>query len=196
MGKITHFVHQSLDGFIEGPNGEFDWPVMGPELSAYSQSLTAGADYFLYGRVVWDMMSGFWPRAEEYSTDPHDVAFAPVWREAPKLVVSSTLDGTEPGWNTRVIGTNVVEELTALKEAGAHLLLFGGSTLAGFLTEHRLIDEYQIFVHPVVLGGGKPVFHTPQRRMGLALTESRTFDDQVVLLRHEVAPASSDPLFQ
>ncbi|MGK5638345.1 dihydrofolate reductase family protein [Streptomyces sp. URMC 126] len=185
MGKITHFVHQSLDGFIEGPNGEFDWPRMDGELSAYSQELTGGADIFLYGRVVWDMMSGYWPRAEEHSTDAHDLAFAPVWREASKVVVSSTL--TEADWNTRVIGDNVVEELTALKDGGAHLLLFGGSTLAGYLTEHGLIDEYQVFVHPVVLGGGKPVFASPRQRFDLTLAEARTFDSQVVLLRYERA---------
>ncbi|UKY54892.1 dihydrofolate reductase family protein [Streptomyces inhibens] len=189
MGKITHFVHQSLDGYIEGSNGEFDWPVMDPELSAYSHALTDSADIFLYGRNVWDMMSGFWPRAEEFSTHEHDLAFAPVWRKAPKVVVSSTLG--EADWNTRVIKTDVVEELTALKQSGAHLLLFGGSTLAGFLTEHGLIDEYQIFIHPVVLGGGKPVFRTPQQRINLSLVESRTFDSQVVLLRHQLAAQPS-----
>ncbi|WP_395295741.1 dihydrofolate reductase family protein [Kitasatospora hibisci] len=181
-GKITHFVHQSLDGFIEGPNGEFDWPVMDPELSAYSRSLTESADIFLYGRGVWELMAGFWPHAEEFSTHEHDLAFAPVWRKAPKVVVSTTLGHVD--WNTRVIGENVVEELAALKRGGAHLLLFGGSTLAAHLTEHQLIDEYQVFVHPVVLGGGKPVFRSPQPGFGLTLVESRVFDKQVTLLRH------------
>lgn len=185
MGLITHFVHQSLDGYIEGPDGEFDWPVMDPELSAYSQSLTDSADVFLYGRVVWEMMSGYWPRAEELSTHEHDLAFAPIWRRTPKVVVSSTLEKAD--WNTRVINTNVVEELTALKESGARLVLFGGSALAGYLTEHGLIDEYQIFVHPVVLGGGKPVFRSPLPRFGLSLVETQTFDSQVVLLRHKRA---------
>ncbi|MFH8366716.1 dihydrofolate reductase family protein [Streptomyces sp. NPDC018031] len=189
MGRITHFVHQSLDGCIEGPRGEFDWPVMGPELSAYSRALTEGADMFLYGRVVWEMMSGYWPRAEEISTDEHDLAFAPLWRRTPKVVVSSTL--TEADWNTRVIGRDVVRELTALKDGGAHLVLFGGSALAGFLTEHGLIDEYQVFVHPVVLGGGKPAFRAPQPRLGLTLVETRTFDSQVVLLRHRPAARPS-----
>ncbi len=81
----------------------------------------------------------------------------------------------------------MVERLTALKDSGAHLLLFGGATLAGFLTQHQLIDEYQIFVHPVVLGGGRRVFTAPQQRFDLTLTETRTFDSQVVLLRHERA---------
>ncbi|MGX1883345.1 dihydrofolate reductase family protein [Streptomyces sp. NPDC055287] len=132
--------------------------------------------------MVWDMMSGFWPQAEKYSTDEHDLAFAPIWREAPKIVVSRTLEKTD--WKTRVIGENVVEELTALKESGTTLLLFGGSELASFLTGHGVIDEYQIFVHPVVLGGGKPVFRKQSHRVGVELVESRTFDSQVVLLRH------------
>ena len=71
MGKLIHFVHQSLDGFIEGPNGEFGWPRMDPELSAYSQELSGGDKVFLYGRVVWDMMSNFWPKAEQSSTHEH-----------------------------------------------------------------------------------------------------------------------------
>ncbi|KQV09880.1 MULTISPECIES: dihydrofolate reductase family protein [unclassified Kitasatospora] len=182
MGKLIHFVHQSLDGFIEGPQGEFDWPLMGPELSAYSQELTGGDKVFLYGRVVWDMMAGFWPQAEQHSTHEHDLAFAPVWRAAPKVVVSRTLEKAD--WNTRVINENVVEELTALKKSGVTLLLFGGSGLAAHLTEHGLIDEYRVFVHPVLLGGGKPVFQPQNRRIGLELVESRVLDSQVVLLRH------------
>ncbi|MCB5165616.1 dihydrofolate reductase family protein [Streptomyces bambusae] len=183
MGRLIHFVHQSLDGFIEGPGGEFDWPAMGPELSAYSHELTSGENtVFLYGRKVWDLMSGFWPKAEEYSTHEHDLAFAPLWRKAPKVVVSRTLEKAD--WNTRVIGTDVVAQLTALKESGADLVLFGGSELATFLTGHGLVDEFRICVHPVVLGGGKPVFREQDRRTGLELVETRTFDSRVVLLRH------------
>ncbi|MFD6953015.1 deaminase [Nocardiopsis sp. TSRI0078] len=185
MGQLVHFVHQSLDGFIEGPGGEFDWPEMGPELSAYSQSLNDTADAFLYGRVVWDMMSGYWPRAEELSTHEHDLAFAPVWRDKPKVVVSRTLESAD--WNTRVIGRDVPGRIAALKESGTNLVLFGGSGLAATLTEHGLIDEYRIVVHPVVLGGGRPVFQEPKERLGLELVESRVFDSRSVLLRHRRA---------
>jgi dihydrofolate reductase len=185
MGEIIHSVHQSLDGFIEGPNGEFDWPVMGPEMSAYSQELCGGGKTFLYGRVVWDMMSSYWPKAEQHSRHEHDLAFAPIWRAAPKVVVSRTLK--KAGGDTRVIGENVVEELTALKESGTTLLLFGGSELASHLTAHGAIDEYQVFVHPVILGGGKPALQKQGHRHGLELVESRTFDSQVVLLRHRLA---------
>jgi dihydrofolate reductase len=186
MRKIIHFVHESLDGFIEGPNGEFDWPVMGPELSDYGVALNARVDTFMYGRVVWEMMSDFWPRAETMSNDEHDLRFAPVWRATPKIVVSRTLETA--GWNTRVIGQNVAEEIPALKEQpGKDILLTGGSNLAASLTELGLIDEYQIVVHPVVLGGGKPLFHEPKERMNLTLIGSRTFDSRAVLLRYERA---------
>jgi dihydrofolate reductase len=185
MSTITHFVAQSVDGYIEGPRGEFDWPVMGPELSAYARALGEETDAFLYGRAVWDMMSGFWPRAEEFSTDEHDLAFAPMWRAKPKYVVSRTLEKAD--WNTEVVGEDVVARLTALKESGTSMVMFGGSDLAASLTEEGLIDDYQVFVHPVVLGGGKPAFPREEKRHGLRLVESRVFDSQVVLMRYRRA---------
>ncbi len=114
MRKIFHFVHQSLDGYIEGPNGEFDWPEMGPQLSAYSRELDDQVDAILYGRAVWDMMAGYWPQAESLSDHPHDLAYAPIWRAKSKLVVSSTL--TDPGWNTRVLKDDVAGQLRELKQ--------------------------------------------------------------------------------
>ncbi|MDI2126980.1 dihydrofolate reductase family protein [Yinghuangia seranimata] len=184
-GKLIHFVHQSLDGFIEGPNGEFDWPAMGPELSAYSQELTGGDKVFLYGRPVWEFMADYWPTVEQHSDHPHDLAFAPVWRKAEKAVVSRTL--TEDDRATHIINTDVAERLNAMKAVGKTLLLFGGSNLAGFLTEEGVIDEYRVFVHPVLLGGGKPVFQPSALRHRLELVETRTFDERVVLLRHRRA---------
>ncbi|MFH9740573.1 dihydrofolate reductase family protein [Streptomyces roseolus] len=192
MGKLIHFVHQSLDGYIEGPNGEFDWPAMGPDLSAHSRELTPEGTVFLYGRKVWDLMSGFWPQAERYSRDPHDLAFAPVWRKAPKVVVSRTLRQDaldedalgEAAHTTRVISDHAAEELTALKEAGHDLVLFGGSELAAHLTEHGVIDEYHVVVHPVLLGGGRPAFHPARARTPLTLAGTRTFDGRAVLLVH------------
>ncbi|MEV6827813.1 dihydrofolate reductase family protein [Amycolatopsis sp. NPDC051102] len=182
MREIVYMVHTSLDGCVEGPDGEFDWPVMGPELSAYSQTLSARCGEFGYGRRVWDMMAGFWPHAETLSDDPHDVAFAPVWRETPKVVFSRTLEKAD--WNTRVVGGDLTGTVAALKaEPGADLLLMGGAELAAELTARGLIDEYLLFVHPVVLGGGKRPFAEGTARLGLTLAQSRIFDDQVVLLR-------------
>jgi dihydrofolate reductase len=180
--KLVYWVHQSVDGFIEGPSGEFDWPVVGPELSAYSFELTDRADAFLYGRKVWEMMSYWWPRAEELSQDPHDLAFAPVWRRTPKIVISRTLESAEYG--ARVIGRDLAAEVAGLKaQPGRELLLTGGAGAAAALTELGLIDEYQVVVHPVVLGGGAPVF-PGKERLDLRLVETRAFDGRSVLLRY------------
>jgi dihydrofolate reductase len=186
MRKIIYWIHTSLDGRIEGPDGEFDWPVMGPELSAYSLEMNDRVDTFLYGRVVWDMMSGFWPHAESMSTDEHDLKFAPVWRRTPKIVFSTTL--AKADWNTRVISDNLAEEVAEMKRRpGKDLLLTGGSDLAATLTGLGRIDEYHIIVQPVVLGGSKPLFAAAKERLGMRLLDSRTFDSQTVLLRYQRA---------
>jgi dihydrofolate reductase len=194
MRRLIHFVHSSADGHIEGPDGEFDWPTMGPDLSAYSIALTESAEVFLYGRVVWEMMAGYWPTAESVSDHPHDLAFAPLWRATPKAVLSRTL--TEPGHGARVLGADrperLAEQVAALKAEGdGTVLLFGGSGAAAALTGLGLIDEYLVVVHPVLLGGGKPVFAPGVDRTGLRLAETRAFDGGAVLLHYAVGAASN-----
>ena len=180
MRKIIYWVHISVDGFIDGPDGELDWPVMGPELSAYSESLDQRVDTLLFGRPVWQMMVGFWPNAESYSQDPHTLAFAPFWRATPKIVFSRAYAGDE--WASRVIRDDLGAEVTALKEQpGADLLLTGGATLAAALSELGLIDEYHVAVHPVVLGGGRKLFGRPKERLNLRTGESRLVDGRVVV---------------
>jgi dihydrofolate reductase len=180
MRKIIYWVHTSLDGFIAGPNGEFDWPAMTPELSEYSNAMNERVDTFLYGRVVWELMASYWPTAGQISDDPHDVRFAEVWREKAKVVVSRTL--TEVGWGARLVAD--IEEVRALKEQpGKGMLLTGGGGVAAALAERGLIDEYQVVVHPVVLGAGKQVF-PDSARFGLRLAESRVFDGRAVLLSY------------
>ncbi len=183
MRKIIYWVHTSVDGHISGPNGEFDWPAMGPELSAYSHALHEEVDTLLYGRHVWEMMSGFWPQAESLSDDDHDLYFAPIWRRTPKVVVSRTLKTAD--WNTRIINSDVADEISALKRAaGKHILLTGGAGLAASLTDLGFIDEYQVIVHPVVLGGGQRAFPEGKDRLTFSLMESRVFDSRSVLLRY------------
>ncbi|SDZ44444.1 Dihydrofolate reductase [Asanoa ishikariensis] len=190
MRKVIYWVHTSVDGFIDGPNGEFDWPRMGPELSAYSESLDTRVDTLLFGRPVWEMMVGFWPDAESMSDDPHVTAFAPFWRATPKIVFSRTYAGDE--WTTRVIRANLAEEVAALKaQPGRDLLLTGGAALAAALTELGLVDEYHVAVHPVVLGGGRRLFAAPEKRQNLRLVDARTVDGQVVV-SHYQGGASAD----
>jgi dihydrofolate reductase len=186
MSRIIYWVHTSVDGFIDGPNGEFDWPSMGPELSAYSERLDEGVDTLLFGRPVWEMMVGFWPVAESVADDPHTAKFAPFWRATPKIVFSRTYQGDE--WTSRVISTNLAEEVAALKARNAgDMLLTGGAGLAAALTDLRLIDDYHIAVHPVVLGGGRRLFGEPDQRKNLQLVDSRALDGKVVVNHYTVA---------
>jgi dihydrofolate reductase len=186
MRKIIYWVHASIDGHIAGPNGEFDWPAVGPDLFAYSEKMNEQVDTLMYGRTVWEGMAAYWPTADAdpETTDDHARAFAPFWRETPKVVVSRTLEKAD--WDARVIGKNLAEEITALKRRpGRDILLTGGAELAASLTELDLLDDYRIVIHPVVLGGGPKLFLEPKNRLGMKLTDSRTFDSQTVLLRYE-----------
>lgn len=184
MRKIIYWVHTSIDGHIAGQNGEFDWPVVGTDLFDYSEGLTRRVDTFIYGRRVWEMMASYWPTADETSTDSHDVNYAPIWRETPKIVFSNTLEKAD--WNTQVIGGDLATEVAALKrQPGKDLLLTGGSTLATSLTELGLIDEYHVVIHPVLLGGGRPLFPARDERLNLRLVDSRIFDAQTVLLHYQ-----------
>lgn len=189
MRRIVYLVHVSVDGYIEGPNAEFDWPVMDPELSGYAREVHAGVDTLLYGRVVWQMMNAFWPRAEELSDHPHVLAFAPLWRRTPKVVVSRTLPQSDSP-DVRVLSGDLAEEIGALKSApGKDVLLTGGTELASALAALDLIDDFLVFTHPVILGGGRGLFLHHPHRTSLDLAQTRTFDGRVTLAHYTLAGA-------
>jgi|1186.fasta_scaffold76849_1 dihydrofolate reductase len=190
MRKIIYWVHASIDGFIDGPNGEFDWPTMGPELSAYSEALDKRVDTLLFGRSVWQMMVGFWPNAESMTDDPHVAAFAPFWRATPKIVFSSAYPGDE--WTSQVINGDLADRVAELKAApGRDMLLTGGAALGGALAALGLVDEFHIAVHPVVLGGGRHLFARPDHRNNLRLVDTVVLDGQVVVSHYH--PAAQQP---
>ncbi|MBO2449005.1 dihydrofolate reductase family protein [Actinomadura barringtoniae] len=186
MRKIIYWVHTSADGFVSGPNGEFDWPAVGPELFGHSDEINEGVDLLLYGRVVWEVMAEFWPTADEKLDDPHVKRFAPFWRETPKAVISRSLEN--PGWGATVIGKeggDLAAEITELKSReGGDILLTGGASAAAALTELGLIDDIRVVVHPVVLGGGQQLFAGTKDRINLELVETRAFDGKTVMLRY------------
>lgn len=192
MRKIIQWVVASADGYIDGPNGEFDWAATpGSQQTEYSDQLNERADTFLYGRGVWEMMAAYWPNAESISGDEHDMEFAKVWLETPKIVFSRTLEKAD--WNTRVISDNLAEEVAALKQQpGKDMIITGGSGLPASLTALGLIDEYHIAVHPLVLGGGKPVFRESEQRVNLRLVDSRTVDSKVVIMHYQPAQDASE----
>jgi dihydrofolate reductase len=139
---------------------------------------------FLNGRVTYELMAGFWPTADRdpASTAPM-VEFAGIWRNMPKIVFSKTL--TRADWNTTVLREVVPDEIMRLKAQPGGDLVLGGADLAASFMRHDLIDEYRLYVHPVVIGRGKPLFPASDSRIDLRLAETRAFGNGVVLLRYQ-----------
>jgi dihydrofolate reductase len=182
--KIIVWMQMTLDGYTAGPNGEFDWPTMRGELHEYVVDSLRGAGAFCYGRHVYDMMASYWPTADEdpASTKPQ-IDYARIWKPMPKLVFSTTLHTTE--WSTTVI--DHVDETEVKEVAGraeGDVYLFGGAGIVSEFARKDLVDEYQIFLHPIVLGAGTPLFPALPERQPMSLVETRQFDDSVVSLRY------------
>jgi dihydrofolate reductase len=188
MRKIILMTSVSLDGFIEGPHRELDWHMVDDELHDHFNEQLRAMGAFLNGRVTYELMAGFWPTAD---TDPAStrpmVEFARIWRDMPKIVYSRTLE--RAGWNTIVVREVVADEIMELKAQPGGDLVLGGADLAAAFMRQDLIDEYRLYVHPVVIGRGKPLFQPSDAKIHLQLAEARTFGNGVVLLRYQRSDA-------
>jgi dihydrofolate reductase len=184
MSTLTLWMQISLDGYAEGPEGAFDWPVVESELNQYFVDQLRDSAAFLYGRTVYQMMAGFWPIADQLpNSTPAQVAYAQIWRPMPKYVFSHTLG--EADWNTTIVDADLTEAVTALKnDTQGPLVFFGGPHTAHQLLEHGLVDELRLFTHPVVLGGGTRLLPDLKERLPLTLVQARTFPPGVVHLHY------------
>ena len=184
MRKIVFMMSVSLDGFFEGPDRELDWQLVDVELHQHFNEWLATAGAFLDGRVNYELMAGHWPTADQ---DPGasapEIEFSRIWRDMPKIVFSRTLE--QAGWNTTIVRELVPEEIQKLKEQPGGDLVVGGADLATAFRAHDLIDEYRIYVQPVLLGRGRPLFQPSDVAARLRLAETRAFGNGVVLLRYE-----------
>ena len=139
----------SLDGYIEGPNREIDWHLVDDELHHHFNQQLKGMGAFLSGRVTYELMAAFWPTADTDPTSPKPIIeFARIWRDMPKIVYSKTLQ--RAGWKTTIVRDVVPEEVAQLKAQPGGDLALGGADLARTFMERDLIDEYLIYVHPIV----------------------------------------------
>ncbi|MER8186032.1 dihydrofolate reductase family protein [Kitasatospora sp. NPDC094015] len=183
MRRVILWSSVSVDGYYEGPERQIDWHLVDEELHSHVNGELAAMGAFLSGRVTYELMAGFWPTADADPAAPGPMAeFAAIWREMPKIVYSRTL--SEAGWNTTVVREVVPEQMRALKEQPGGDLVLGGAVLAETFLRHDLVDEFRLYVHPVVLGAGRPLFRGSGTRVDLRLVETRTFGNGVVLLRH------------
>jgi dihydrofolate reductase len=183
MGDLIYSMTVSLDGFIAGPNGEIDWSAPDDGLHRFHNERVRGLGGHLLGRRLYEVMT-HWDRVDESSLSPTEAEFAEIWRPLPKFVFSSTLE--EVGSNARLVRGDAVEEAARLKEESERDLGVGGAGLAGTLIEAGLVDEFQLFVAPVVLGAGTPFFPALEERVELELVETRNFDAPVFYLRYRL----------
>lgn len=183
MGKLIYGFSVSVDGYTEDRDGDFTWAAPDPELHRYWNDLARSSSVSLYGRKLWELMSAYWPTADEDPAAPPEVVdFARTWRATPKVVFSKTLE--EVGWNARLERGDVVEAVRKIKEETDGLLDVGGPTLAAPLVQAGLVDEFQVVIAPAAVGGGNPFFPSLESRIALELVENRTFPSGVVLLRY------------
>jgi dihydrofolate reductase len=185
MRKVIYSMSMSLDGYIAGPDGTFDWSAPDEELHRFHNQRVREVGAHFCGRRLYETMV-YWETADQDPSAPeHVLEFARIWQALPKIVFSNTLETVEG--NTRLATGGVAEEVAALKQQPGKDIAVGGAGLASSFVKLGLIDEYQLFVNPVVVGGGTPFFPALDEQINLELVETRTFGSRVVYLRYRRA---------
>jgi dihydrofolate reductase len=185
MRKLIYSMGVSLDGFIAGRDGDIDWSAPDEELHRFHNQQARETGPHLYGRRLYEVMT-YWETAHENPSAPeHELEFASIWQDTPKIVFSKTLEKVEG--NARLVRDGAAEEVARLKEQPGKDLAVGGAGLASTFIKLGLIDEYRLFVSPVVLGAGTPYFPPLDERINLELVETRTFGSRVVYVRYASA---------
>jgi dihydrofolate reductase len=176
----------SLDGFIAGPDGKFDWAAPDEELHRFHNEQTRELGGHLLGRGLYETMVYWETATEDQSLPEFELEFARIWQALPKVVFSTTLESVEG--NARLVREGLADEVTRLKTEPGKDLAGGGAGLAAACMALGLIDELQLFVNPVIAGGGTPFFPQLDHRVDLELLETREFGSRVVYLRYALAP--------
>ncbi len=183
MRKVMYTMTVSLDGFVESTEGKIDWTTPDAELHQHFNDREREIDLHLYGRRLYETMA-VWGTWEQTPSDmPQTAEYAKIWLAKPKAVFSKTLQ--EVAWNSRLVRGDAAEEVRRLKNEPGKYMSVGGPGLAGSLMQQGLIDEYWLYVRPIVLGGGKRMFPELQNRIPLRLIETRNFAEGVVMMRYE-----------
>jgi dihydrofolate reductase len=196
MRKIISFMHISLDGFVAGPNGEMDWIKVDEEIFDYVGKRIGEGDTALYGRVTFDMMQSYWPGAgDEPGASKHDIEHSKWYNNVHKVVLSKTMKGADLP-NTTIISDNISDRINKLKQSASKgpadnggsedILLFGSPTATHALMQLNLIDGYWLFVNPIILGRGIPLFVDVKQKINLKLLSTRQFTSGVTELNYSL----------
>ncbi len=187
MRRVTYSMGVSLDGYIVGPDGGFDWTVPDEEVFRFWIDEIRQVGVHLMGRRLYETMLSWETADQDPSLDDAELEWAAIWKPLPKVVFSTTLSGVQG--NARLAFGSLAEEIERLRaEPAEGDIAIGGATLAAEAAALGLIDEHRAMVYPVLVGGGTPFFPQRGRRVDLELVETRTFNSGVVYLRHRVAP--------
>jgi dihydrofolate reductase len=186
MKKLVVFMHTSLDGFVAGPKGEMDWISVDDAMFAYAGKRTEESDMALYGRVTYEMMDAYWPTAaDQPAATKHDIEHGNWYNQVEKIVISKSLKGVVKP-KTEVISENFIAEIEKLKEEnGKDIIVFGSPSIYHKLIEAGLVDELWMFVNPVLLGKGIPMFGNVKDRQKFNLIEASAFASGVVCLHYK-----------
>jgi dihydrofolate reductase len=186
MRKLIFFMHTSLDGFVAGPNGEMNWIKLDDAMFDFVGTMTDQSDTALYGRITYEMMQSYWPKAgEQPNASKHDKVHSNWYNNVSKVVLSKTMKETGLQ-NTKVFGDRLQENINKLKQQdGKNILIFGSPRASQSLLNLGLIDEFWLFVNPIILGNGMPLFKDITGTTNLKLAESKTFACGVIALHYE-----------
>jgi dihydrofolate reductase len=185
MRKVIVTMWVTLDGFVAGPNGEMNWmgetddEANGP----YQDDFVSAADTLLLGRATYESFAGSWPKVPDDPNAPEGLkAYARKLNDMRKIVFSKTLENVE--WNNSTLRREVAPaEIMQLKqEPGRNIIIYGSASLVQTLTSLNLIDQYQLLLHPIALGNGKPLFKDHAK---LKLVNSTTHPSGVIELYYQ-----------
>lgn len=188
MRKIISFMHLSLDGFVAGPNGEMNWIKADEELFTYVGKRIKEGDTSLYGRVTYQMMENYWPTAADKPTATrHEIEHSKWYKNVHKVILSKSMKDSVID-NTTIISDNLTARINKIKQqAGKEILLFGSPTATHSLMQQDLIDGFWLFVNPIILGQGIPLFKDIKNSIKLKLLPTtRQFSCGVTELNYEV----------
>jgi dihydrofolate reductase len=190
MRKIISFMHISLDGFVAGPKGEMDWIKVDEEIFDHVGKRIGDGDIALYGRKTYEMMESYWPTAgDEPTASKHDIEHSKWYKKVHKVVLSKTIKEADLT-NTTVISDNLAGRINEIKQSGSgmskDILLFGSPTATHSLIQQNLIDGYWLFVNPIVLGRGIPLFADIKDKIKLNLVTTQQFTSGVTELNYTV----------
>jgi dihydrofolate reductase len=187
MRTVSSFIITSLDGFYQGPNGEFDWPIVDEEFKDFAVRQLDEADTLGFGRATYEHMAAYWPTDQLQANDP---AIASPMNSKPKLVFSTAL--AHASWSgTIIIDGEAVERMEAIKTAPGELLVIGSAHLTACFAAAGVLDEPRIMVCPIVLGQGRSLFEELKGRVALRLAHVRQFDSGNVLLTYRPSPQAN-----